>query len=133
MGRWRTFNSSLCFPATSWISFTYSPKPSVSRALVICSQAMVFLLSFSLISFASDEIRVINSTQHSISRSRASLPNARPEDGGRISVTIFWTVANRESANLLLKNIYQDTPSSARKSVRSVRVHPQLFGYSNPA
>lgn len=59
----------------------------------MCSQAIVFLLSFSLISFASEEIKVMNSTQHSIRRSRASFPNARPEEAGRISVTIFWTVA----------------------------------------
>jgi hypothetical protein len=55
----------------------------------MCSQAIVFLLSFSLISFASDDIRVMNSTQHSIRRSLASFPNARPDEGGRISVTIF--------------------------------------------
>jgi hypothetical protein len=77
---------------------TYSPNPNCSNALVMCSQAMVFLLSFSLISFASDEIRVMNSTQHSIRRSRASLPKASPEEGGRISVTIFWTVAGVFSA-----------------------------------
>lgn len=53
------------------------------------SQAMVFLASFSEISLASDETRVINSTQHSISRSRASLEKATPSAGGRISVTIF--------------------------------------------
>jgi hypothetical protein len=88
-----TFNCSLCSLATSIISATYSPKPSCSNAFVICSHAIVFLASFSEISFASDEIRVMNSTQHSISKSLASLPNARPDDGGRISVTIFWTVA----------------------------------------
>lgn len=36
---------------------------------------------------------MINSTQHSMRRSRASLENDCPEDGGRISVMIFWTVA----------------------------------------
>ena len=35
----------------------------------------------------------MNSTQHSISRSRASRAKVRPEDEGRISVMIFWTVA----------------------------------------
>jgi len=54
---------------------------------------MVFLLSFSLISLASDDINVMNSTQHSMRRSRASLPKTSPDDGGRISVTIFCTVA----------------------------------------
>ncbi|KAI5284755.1 hypothetical protein KEM55_000929 [Ascosphaera atra] len=44
-------------------------------------------------SFASDEIRVMNSTQHSISKSRASLVKVWPEEAGRISVMIFWTVA----------------------------------------
>jgi hypothetical protein len=91
-----TFNCSLCSLATSIISDTYSPKPNCSNAFVMCSQAIVFLLSFSLISFASEEMRVMNSTQHSISRSRASFPNARPVLEGRISVTIFWTVARRE-------------------------------------
>lgn len=57
------------------------------------SQAMVFLASFSEISLASDEMRVMNSTQHSMSRSRASFEKAMPTEGGRISVTIFWTVA----------------------------------------
>jgi hypothetical protein len=88
-----TFICSLCSLATSRISCTYSPNPNCSKAFVICSQAIVFLLSFSLISFASDEMRVMNSTQHSIRRSRASFPNARPDVGGRISVTIFCTVA----------------------------------------
>lgn len=88
-----TFNCSLCSPATVIMSSTYSPKPNCSKAFVICSHAIVFLLSFSLISFASDEMSVMNSTQHSIRRSRASFPKARPEVGGRISVTIFWTVA----------------------------------------
>lgn len=36
---------------------------------------------------------MMNSTQHSIRRSRASLANVRPELEGRISVMIFWTVA----------------------------------------
>lgn len=57
------------------------------------SHAIVFLASFSEISFASDEIRVMNSTQHPMSRSRLSLAKATPADGGKISVTIFWTVA----------------------------------------
>lgn len=54
---------------------------------------MVFLASFSEISLASEEIRVMNSTQHSISRSLASLEKLRPVDDGKISETIFWTVA----------------------------------------
>lgn len=60
-----------------------------------CSHAIVFLASFSEISFASEDISVMNSTQHSIRRSRASLPKATPADWGRISETIFWTVAVR--------------------------------------
>ena len=56
---------------------------------------MVFLASFSDISFASEDMSVMNSTQHSMRRSRASLPKAMPADGGRISETIFWTVARR--------------------------------------
>ncbi len=47
-------------------------------------------------SFASEDIKVMNSTQHSMRRSRASFPNTSPEDGGRISVTIFCTVAVME-------------------------------------
>ena len=57
------------------------------------SQAIVFLASFSEISFASEEMRVMNSTQHSMSRSRASFAKATPPWAGRISPTIFWTVA----------------------------------------
>lgn len=41
----------------------------------------------------------MNSTQHSIKRSRASLANATPADGGRISDTIFWTVAVTKLVN----------------------------------
>ena len=59
------------------------------------SHAMVFFASFSEISFASEETKEINSTQHSISKSRASLEKATPAEGGNISVTIFWTVAIR--------------------------------------
>lgn len=57
------------------------------------SQAMVFLASFSEISLASELMRVMNSTQHSMSTSRASLEKAMPEELARISLTIFWTVA----------------------------------------
>lgn len=46
-------------------------------------------------SLASEEISVMNSTQHSIKRSRASLAKVWPVEGGRISVIIFWTVASR--------------------------------------
>ncbi len=44
-------------------------------------------------SLASEDMSVMNSTQHSIRRSRASLANVRPVLEGRISVMIFWTVA----------------------------------------
>lgn len=84
-----TLSCSLWSFATSKMSATYSLNPSCSNALVMCSHAMVFLASFSEISFASDEMSVMNSTQHSMRRSRASLPNATPDEGGRISVTIF--------------------------------------------
>lgn len=77
----------------------------------MCSQAMVFLLSFSLISLASEEMRVINSTQHSIRRSRASLPKARPEEGGRISVTIFWTVAVKEPVSISVLHVASLVPN----------------------
>lgn len=53
------------------------------------SHAIVFLASFSEISFASELMRVINSTQHSMRTSRASFENAIPEDAERISPTIF--------------------------------------------
>lgn len=46
-------------------------------------------------SFASELMRVINSTQHSMRTSRASLEKAIPDDPDRISPTIFWTVACR--------------------------------------
>ncbi len=62
----------------------------------MCSGAIVFFDSFSEISFASDEMRVMNSTQQSMRRSRASLPKAMDDSESgvaRISVTIFWTVA----------------------------------------
>lgn len=94
-----TFWTSLCSAAASRTAGTMSVKPSCSRAFVIWSQAIVFFASFSEISFASDEIRVMNSTQHSIKRSRASLANATPADGGRISDTIFWTVAATKLVN----------------------------------
>ena len=62
--------------------------------------AIVFFCSFSAISFASDDINVINSTQHSISSSRASRAKVTEESGAvfregvvRISEIIFWTVA----------------------------------------
>lgn len=59
----------------------------------MCSVAMVFFASRSAISFASEDIRVMNSTQHSMSKSRASLVNVVPGLTARISVMIFWTVA----------------------------------------
>lgn len=91
-----TFWTSLCSAAASTTAATYSPKPRVSKALVMWSQPIVFLASLSEISFASDEMRVMNSTQHSINRSLASLENAIPVDAGKISLTIFWTVAAGE-------------------------------------
>lgn len=93
-----TFWTSLCSAAASTTAATYSPKPSVSNALVMWSQPIVFLASLSEISFASEEMRVMNSTQHSINRSLASLENAIPVDAGKISLTIFWTVAAGELA-----------------------------------
>lgn len=63
------------------------------------SQAIVFLASFSDISLASDDMRVMNSTQHSMRRSLASLAKATPPSAGRISPTIFWTVAAWLSAS----------------------------------
>lgn len=69
----------------------YSSKPRSLRARMTCSAAMVFLASRSAMSLASDEMRVMNSTQQSIRRSRASLAKARSL--GRISEMIFWTVA----------------------------------------
>ena len=89
----QTFNCSLCSSATANTSGTYSPNPRSVSAFSICSHAIVFLASFSLISLASEEIRVMNSTQHSIRRSRASLAKVCPDEGGRISLMIFWTVA----------------------------------------
>src|SRR5271170_2384739 len=52
---------------------------------------MVFFVSRSQISFASEETRCMNSTQQSISRSRDSLANVKSE--GRSSDMSFWTVA----------------------------------------
>lgn len=65
----------------------YSLKPSSSRALITCSEAMVFLDSFSAISFDWVERIMMNSMQHSIRASRVSLENVRSE--GMISDTIF--------------------------------------------
>ena len=95
MGRAHTFCVSLWAAAASSTAGTYSLKPRVSRALLMWSHAMVFLASFSEMSLASDETRVINSTQHSINRSRASLEKETPVEDGRISLTIFWTVAGK--------------------------------------
>src|SRR5271155_1421530 len=52
---------------------------------------MVFFVSRSQISFASEETRCMNSTQQSISRSRDSLANVKSE--GRSSDMSFWPVA----------------------------------------
>lgn len=88
-----TFNISRCSSATVSTAGTYSANPSSASARSMCSHAIVFLASFSEMSFASLLISVTNSTQHSISRSRASFENVWPELGGRISVMIFCTVA----------------------------------------
>jgi hypothetical protein len=61
--------------------------------VVTCSQAIVFFASFSAISFASEEMSVMNSTQHSINRSLVSRAKDTPESFARISLMIFWTVA----------------------------------------
>ena len=79
----------MCSAAASNTAGTYSPNPRASKALVMWSQPIVFLASLSEISFASEEMRVMNSTQHSINKSLASLENAIPVDGGKISLTIF--------------------------------------------
>ena len=88
-----TRSCSLCSPATAKTSCTYSGKPSSLSALSMCSAAMVFFASFSAISFASEDMRVTNSTLQSIKRSRASLPKVRPDLSPRISVMTFWIVA----------------------------------------
>ena len=88
-----TFSCSLCSPATVSTSCTYSGNPSSRSALSTCSVAIVFLASFSAISLASDEMRVMNSTQQSMRRSRASFAKVVPGLEARISVMIFWTVA----------------------------------------
>jgi hypothetical protein len=53
-------------------------------------------------SFASDEMSVMNSTQQSISRSRASLLKLRSDVGERISEMIFWTVAGGEGGEVFV-------------------------------
>ena len=58
-----------------------------------CSHAMVFLASFSAISFASELIRVMNSTQQSMRRSRDSFEKVTPESPAKISEMILLTVA----------------------------------------
>jgi len=74
----------------------------------MCSHAIVFLLSFSLISLASDDIRVMNSTQHSIRRSRASFVKPIPGELDRISPTIFWTVAVLSVSKMTCSNYNLD-------------------------
>ncbi len=81
------------------------------------SHAMVFLASFSEMSLASDDTRVMNSTQHSISKSRASLEKESPLADGRISLTIFWTVAVRVISYVLeQKRGSDDEPFGRDKS-----------------
>jgi hypothetical protein len=92
-GRSLTRNCSLCSPATASTSWTYSGNPSSLRAFSMCSVAMVFLVSFSAISFASEDMRVMNSTLQSMRRSRASRPKVNPDFSPRISAMIFWIVA----------------------------------------
>ena len=93
MGHIKTFSCSLCSSATATTSCTYSGNPSSLSALSICSVEIVFLASRSAISLASEDIKVINSTQHSMSKSRASLVKVVPGLMASISVMIFETVA----------------------------------------
>ncbi len=98
--RYHTFSCSLCSSATATTSCTYSGKPSSLSALSMCSVAIVFLASRSAISLASEDIRVMNSTQHSISRSRASFVKVVPGLTASISVMIFWTVAMHDTMSV---------------------------------
>ncbi len=59
----------------------------------MCSAAMVFLDSRSMVSLASELSMVMNSTQQSMRMSRAS--RVRVRGGGRISVAILVTVARK--------------------------------------
>lgn len=93
---------------------------------MICSPAIVFLASFSAMSFASDVSIVMNSTQHSIKRSRVSFAKAMEEalspwmEGeARTSLMIFWTVAGgrvlawvaeREAARWSARQVVADWP-----------------------
>lgn len=43
----------------------------------------------------------MNSTQHSMRRSRASFAKVWPDEGGRISLMIFWTVAAEKKSELV--------------------------------
>jgi hypothetical protein len=90
-----TRSCSLCSPATESTSCTYSGNPSSRNALSMCSVAIVFFASRSAISFASEDMRVTNSTLQSIKRSRASLPKVNPALSPMISVMIFCIVARR--------------------------------------
>ena len=81
-----------CFLKSSTASVTgptYSGNPSSFRAAFMCSGAMVFLPSFSAISLASEEMREMNSMQHSPKRSRNSFVVGRPSLGGMISLMIL--------------------------------------------
>lgn len=94
-----TLSDSFISPADANTSRTYSGNPNSLSALSICSVAMVFLASRSAISLASEDMRVMNSTQQSMSRSLASRAKVMLVSPGsfvaRISVIIFCTVAFR--------------------------------------
>lgn len=59
---------------------------------------------------------MINSTQHSIRRSRASLAKVWPDEDGRISVIIFCTVAAGELFSI---RYYLNSCERARRGSRS--------------
>uniref|UniRef100_A0A2P2LKD3 Uncharacterized protein MANES_01G022100 n=1 Tax=Rhizophora mucronata TaxID=61149 RepID=A0A2P2LKD3_RHIMU len=69
----------------------YSPNPRTSKAVSTCSGAIVRFSSLLHTSLDSDDTRFINSTQHSIKRSCASL--ATRTSGGNISLIILVIVA----------------------------------------
>ena len=98
-----TFCISLNSSATASTSGTYSGNPSSLSAFSTCSTAMVFLASFSEMSFASEEIKVMNSMQHSMRRSRASRAKVWPLEAGRISPMILKTVARGRVSPCLIR------------------------------
>ena len=104
-----TLSDSFISPALANTSLTYSGKPSSFSALSMCSVAIVFFASRSAMSLASEEMSVMNSTQQSMRRSRASRAKVMVDSEGgeeavveRISVIIFWTVAMRRGEERVL-------------------------------